>query len=396
MNAVRNAKIEPYTAISIGGRNNIELLDFLIEEDSNLTPRKVDKSIVIYGGGKLGEMAKSFFDQLNIKVSYLVDQHAEDLQNKDVWKDISVNPPADVPSFVKENMLLVVCIVTVPLIPLKEDLQKAGWMDVAFFYDVCEAYRGHYPLNNGWMKPTLSKNDQDNIKRVFSTLDFESQRHYLQFIAWRKHRLELAGESSRINIHNRFFIPEIESVFTNNECFFDAGAHVGTVIDTFTKLVDGSFRTIIAVEPDIENLKALRQKVAQLHSSRISDCALGERNTTGEFEHGYGFSSQLSEGSRTFVTVKTIDSFKENITFLKLHLEGAELGALKGATKTIAQHRPIIAVTVYHNDEGLWEIPKFIMNLVTDYCFLFRVHCWAGTGAVFYAIPNERKKSLIN
>ena len=78
-------------------------------------------------------------------------------------------------------------------------------------------------------------------------------------------------------------------------------------------------------------------------------------------------------------------------TFVKLHLEGGELTALKGGRQTLIANRPLIAATVYHNDDGIWKTAHWLMETLADYRFLFRLHSWCGTGAVVYAIPNKRR-----
>jgi hypothetical protein len=90
------------------------------------------------------------------------------------------------------------------------------------------------------------------------------------------------------------------------------------------------------------------------------------------------------------VTVRSLDALGLAPTFVKLHLEGAELAALKGARETLLACRPMIAATVYHNDDGIWKTALWLMETLPGYRFLFRIHSWCGTGAVIYAIPQER------
>jgi hypothetical protein len=90
------------------------------------------------------------------------------------------------------------------------------------------------------------------------------------------------------------------------------------------------------------------------------------------------------------VETRPLDALGLSPTFLKLHLEGAELLALKGARETLLSCRPIVAATVYHNADGLWKTPLWMMQTLPDYRFFFRAHSWCGTGAVVYAIPSER------
>jgi hypothetical protein len=93
------------------------------------------------------------------------------------------------------------------------------------------------------------------------------------------------------------------------------------------------------------------------------------------------------------VAVRRLDTLDLSPTFIKLHLEGAELAALKGARKTLLSNRPIIVATIYHNADGIWRTPLWLMEALPGYRFLFRIHSWCGTGAVIYAIPNERSAS---
>jgi hypothetical protein len=90
------------------------------------------------------------------------------------------------------------------------------------------------------------------------------------------------------------------------------------------------------------------------------------------------------------VTIRPLDALGLSPTFVKLHLEGAELGALKGARQTLVAGRPLVVATVYHNDDGIWKTARWLMETLTGFRFLFRLHSWCGTGAVIYAIPNER------
>ena len=76
-----------------------------------------------------------------------------------------------------------------------------------------------------------------------------------------------------------------------------------------------------------------------------------------------------------------LDELGLSPTFIKLHLEGAELAALKGARQTLLDHRPIVAATVYHNDDGIWKTAEWLMRTLPDYRFFFRNHSWCGTGA---------------
>jgi hypothetical protein len=112
------------------------------------------------------------------------------------------------------------------------------------------------------------------------------------------------------------------------------------------------------------------------------------------YYRGYGELDRLDpEGNSTIETV-TIDSLAlKNPVHIRLHVEGGELNALRGARETLLRCRPIVSANVDHNEDGLWKIQAYLMDTLDDYMFLFRNHCWCGVGAVIYAIPNERWSS---
>ena len=63
---------------------------------------------------------------------------------------------------------------------------------------------------------------------------------------------------------------------------------------------------------------------------------------------------------------------------------------LRGAIDTLRRERPILAVTVYHNRDGLHATADWLMRMLSGYRFWFRIHSWCGTGALVYGIPEER------
>ncbi len=263
------------------------------------------------------------------------------------------------------------------------------------FYDLVESYRDRHPLSNGWFASPFGALDQGKVVEVLALWDDDvSRAHHLQFLAWRRLREEWAFETAPIPACSRFFIPEVVGALRDDECLLDGGAHYGTVIEAFVKQTKGCFRQIVAIEPDplnrallIDNLQTLLPDNPDV---KIYDCALADGENSTVFHEGLGYASQLSPTGHMRVVTRPLDTLGLSPTFLKLHLEGAELLALKGARATLLSCRPIVAATVYHNADGLWITPLWMMQTLPDYRFLFRAHSWCGTGAVVYAIPKER------
>ena len=372
------------------------LLHEICSKKPAYSPRIVDKPLVLYGAGNLGKMAKEYFQAVGISVLFVVDANPDQYVDDLFWQNVSMFKSEDVPVEYKRNALLAVCIATVPLVPLLKVLGENGWMDIVPFYDITESYLSHHPLGNGWFADIFDENDINNIERVFSRWsDDISRAHHLQFIAWHYLREEWLFDGSPVTGNDRFFIPQVTSLLNKSEVLLDVGAHHGDTTFKFLQKVNNQFKAVFVIEPDEVNLKTLRQNLMSLPSGIIDrihvlQTAVGDHAGEGIFFSGLGYASQISKIGQHKITVKPIDEIDVEPSFIKLHLEGAELAALKGATKTILSHRPIIVATSYHNDLGLWELPLWIMQLTAGYRFYMRLHSWCGTGSVIYCLPEER------
>jgi FkbM family methyltransferase len=371
----------------------LPLLDEIATEPCAFAPVAADRPLALYGAGNLGRLARDFLKFVGRDFIMAIDLNAG--QVVDNWHDVRLLHPDDVPVSAKREVRLAVSIVSSPYVPLEQYLLESGFKDVVPFYDLAESLRHLHPLSNGWFAPPLGPNDRKKSKKVLARWDDDiSRAHHLQFLAWRRLREEWTFAGAPMPDCPRFFIPEVTEILHDDEVLLDAGAHHGRVTEVFLTQVKGMFREIVAIEPDPLN----RARLAENLQSRLSNdarvtihsFALAETESEALFHDGLDYASQLSETGRMRVAVRPLDALGLSPTFVKLHLEGADLAALKGAQQTLRTSRPIIAATVYHNADGIWRTPLWLMETLSDYQFLFRAHTWCGTGAVVYAIPKER------
>ncbi len=390
----RERRFEPYTAIKITiSEANSDLLHDILSTNIELPTPKISKPVMLYGAGNLGKMAKDFFDFFKIPILEVIDIYADKHRVDEFWKDAKITDPSDISKQDKEN-LLVVCIVNSPFVPLRDKLTKEGWKNVVHFYDVSQAYNNSHPLNNGWVLKKPQKEDKTRIEKIFLSLaDDLSRAHYLQFLAWRKLRLELHTTDATLNTANRFFIPQVASVLHKHEVFVDCGAYNGAVVIKFLKLVGNKYRQIYAIEPDPKNFDILKKNVTSLPKIKTIKAALSKKSSRENFYSGFNLASRLDPAGNSKVKTFTLDKLNIPATYIKMHLEGGELEALMGSEKTIKKFRPILAVTIYHNELGVSKIPWYQMKIAKDYDFYMRLHSWCGTGAVLYAIPKERENN---
>jgi len=372
------------------------LLEQLLERPAIVTPRRVDRPLVLYGAGKMGHLAAELLQKLDIPVAYAIDRSPPPDRLLD--GRIPVYRPDEAPPQDRRTHLIAVCTVFSPYQPIRAALAQAGWLDVTPFYDIAEAYVDRVPMGNGWFLGALEAHEPAEIRQVLGTWDDDHSRAaHLQFLAWRLHREEWEFAAAPVTIDDRYFIEPVRRLLGGEEFFLDAGACHGTVTETFLAAVGETCRGIVALEPDPDNAAVLREKLSRTVRSEgrrveLLPCALGERAGVSSFHAGLELASRLGGAGTAAVRVCTLDEIDAPATFAKIHLEGGELDALRGGLNWLEKRRPILAITVYHNRDGIWKIPKLLMNSLPGYRFLLRDHAWCGTGVVLYGIPAQRDR----
>ncbi|MCW2405013.1 FkbM family methyltransferase [Sphingobium sp. B1D7B] len=131
--------------------------------------------------------------------------------------------------------------------------------------------------------------------------------------------------------------------------FVDIGAHIGSVIAAVQRYSAPS--QIIAFEAIPEKVERLRAKFPGVE---IHQCALGERAGEVEFtidlvETGNSSLNTAVQGRSAAhkvisVEMQTLDHLMggHRVDLMKIDVEGAELGVLRGGETTIADQRPLI------------------------------------------------------
>jgi hypothetical protein len=73
------------------------------------------------------------------------------------------------------------------------------------------------------------------------------------------------------------------------------------------------------------------------------------------------------------------------IDYIKMDIEGAESAALHGAMNILKKLKPKLAISVYHKDSDLWELPHLIKSINPDYRLFFSHHSPISWESVIYA-----------
>jgi FkbM family methyltransferase len=153
---------------------------------------------------------------------------------------------------------------------------------------------------------------------------------------------------------------------------------------------------VLAFEPNPLTREMLARNLAAVDASNVEVIPAGVSDTPGEL--GFvqdGAASRFDPTGDVRVPVVTIDNLVaerniERLDFLKLDIEGYEMPALRGAGRTIYEHRPKIAVAVYHLHRDLYEIQAFIKRLSPWYKFYLRHNYTIDAEIVLFCAPIGR------
>lgn len=174
---------------------------------------------------------------------------------------------------------------------------------------------------------------------------------------------------------------------SKDEIIVDLGAYDGDTIREFLTVTNGSYEKIYAFEPDVKNFRKLERKTEHLSDIERYNLGAWDKQETLFFsKEGSRNSKQKDDG--TPVQFNSIDNIIcDRVTFIKMDIEGAELMALKGASRTIKTYKPKLYICAYHRNEDFYMLPKMIKELCSDYQIYFRAHPYIPAWETnFYAV----------
>ncbi len=98
-------------------------------------------------------------------------------------------------------------------------------------------------------------------------------------------------------------------------------------------------------------------------------------------QNGKNFSQVLTISIDDFVREKKLP----RVDFIKMDIEGAELGALKGAEETLRTFRPKLGISLYHKESDFIDIPAYLDKLGLGYKFFLDHFTIYGNETVLFA-----------
>lgn len=178
----------------------------------------------------------------------------------------------------------------------------------------------------------------------------------------------------------------------NVKCYVDIGAYTGDTIEEFIK-INNNYKKIYAIEPDEKYYDKLFRFKSNKNIEFISDGCYSVNGLVDckmDIVHNM-FTFYPTEGTNVKMKVSKLDDMIcEEVDFIKIDIEGADLEALKGAESIIKKYKPMIAVNIYHFMEHMHLIPRYLKSIVPEYKVFIRHHSYSHFDTTCYVYIEDK------
>ncbi len=308
--------------------------------------------------------------------------------NKKIQGKKRIGVEVCIPSAILDHKEALVIINSISISSIKRALYEMGAKNdcavIPYYF-----YHGtlDHPYSNEVAKNDIDKYG-DEIKQLYE-LDDDQTRRYLDIIF--SLRSKGTDELYDISFYDRtgenqaYFCDDAISP-NGDVTYVDVGAFDGDSLEPVEKRYGKRLKSYIGFEPDENSLAKLEMYIKEhglKEKTKLFPYALGDSNSKIRFSVS-GSTSQESENGEVVLEQMKFDDLSdlhiEGDTLVKMDIEGAEIGALKGMAGFIKMHTPYLAICIYHKEHDLYEIAHYIKQLNQGYHLYIRgwhLECWA-------------------
>lgn len=278
-----------------------------------------------------------------------------------------------------------------PLDELETLARQSGSTDVYLPWDLYHVFKQDLGWRFWLSEPERILSQLDALAKALDCLSDDLSKRCLLDIATFRLGLNTTYGSFH-HAENQYFNPlTLEALQGKSIRFVDGGAYNG---DTYLELCSlADVQEAYLFEPDASNFAQLASNTGRtVRRSQCLPLGLSDRYGILSFNAGNGEGASITENGTSHIAVAALDTVLAGhmVDFIKLDVEGAELQALQGAKELIQRSRPVLALSLYHRPQDLWELPLILATMCEDYRFHIRQHFSNSFDSVLYAVPLHR------
>lgn len=206
---------------------------------------------------------------------------------------------------------------------------------------------------------------------------------------WYQYDFITLKESMSLNYKHYFDLDIIP--YSNNQVFVDVGAYIGDTTQDFINTYN-NYKKIYCYEVTLETMAKLKNNLSKYNNIIYKNKAVSNDNSIMYLKESNINSSANQVDNSGTIEVETVsldNDILEKIDIIKMDIEGSEYNALIGCKNHIINDNPTLLISVYHNNEDLWKLPKLIYEYNNNYNFYLRYYSnyIFPTEIVLFAIP---------
>lgn len=338
--------------------------------------------LLVYGARIAGCSVQQYLNKLGFDVAAFLDRDAASIKSvngisvltADGWA-LENNPKAAV-------IILGLFNAYVNQAEIVDHLRALGYTKILSLVDFVRLYPEGQPFRYWLVDPRIYENNSERIAAVRADLADESSKVLLDHIvAFRTGRSFYLPEPAP----QQYFPSDIPS-WPASLRLIDCGAYTGDTVQAFLS-AGYSLSALATFEPCLDSYIKLVNNLKGINGFHFP-CGVSDSNRLSGFDPVSGTDGHLIDsGGEPVFCIRLDDAlpgFEPNL--IKMDIEGEELAALRGAEVLLRNHRPCLAISIYHRAEHLWVIQEYLRGLGLGYRFYLRSHARNTFETVLYAI----------
>lgn len=179
--------------------------------------------------------------------------------------------------------------------------------------------------------------------------------------------------------------------FDAGDVFFDLGAFDGSDTMRFLRYCKSGLSFMFEPIPKqvncLKNITANNSRISVVAAAVGKDCRKVKFNVSGTSSK---VSSEVALDECIEVSQISLDEFVMSRgvipNFIKMDVEGAESDVVSGMRTLIREHKPKLAISVYHKVEDIIDIPLTLKQINSEYKFYLRHYTQGYSETVLFAV----------
>ena len=349
--------------------------------------------ILLYGAGNLGKKLHACLVQNGIQLLGFIDRNAE---------RCTAPAPVFLPDAEELRPYRDAVVILAGLFGRTQDaairktLQKIGFTHIYALHEIdwnaieSRTFLSHMFI--GSYDPADLPRDEQQIRAAYELFSSAEERAFFLAALTAYHAHDVTRFPLPLPIEGQYLAADVPEQMDYRR-LIDCGAYDG---DTLRSILQSGreIEAYAAFEPQGDLCAGIQTYIREQTEIReahilplgVSDCYEQLRFT--ETTDGRSAAKVDSAGAAV-LPCAPLDGVLRGFrpTMIKMDIEGMEPRALAGAAEMIRQHRPQLAICVYHDISHLWSIPLQIKEFYEGYRLYIRNYQFMGLETVVYAVP---------